>query len=1132
VRRRSAAVKPLLRRGQALRVDGPLHGVTELVDPGVAATLSAHRSVKTDLNDLKLGQGVIFDQLLELRAQVDDFTVGRRESELDDRDLTRLPLYVAASIEAAHAKGANVAPLLSWLLDADRVGSNIRLLVDDPPSWLSSGHLWAAVAFLAGALAENAAATSAFQRAAELLPTRRSELLARAALAAVRGDEFDHAQTLLARASMGASEADALFINVVDAAIRDDVDAVEERAPRALERTIPDPTLVRAWLGWAKAQRNDLDGAVSVFESGLDEGWSHAGFLSSYAEVLLRRSFGSTGSSRISDAQKALDLAVRSRDVRRGWGGNSVEPVLIACQAAFSLERYSELVTLGSHTEGDATELEAGHPEIRQMVAVARLIEGGQAPEPSSPFEQAWFLGLSLSRDSATRDQAITQFERAASLASSEAELDRAQRSLANVGHVTIPRLDEVRERDPDHAEVLLAIAETNAGSLESAVSRLRPLVGRDRLAVLQLSETYVRQDRVNDAAVLLRQGGERFGEPRLMLEAARLYLKLHNVDDSELCLSLALSLIPSPSSLRREARWLGVEIAVERRDASRLEAAASLAIADGVDDPSIRWVRAEALTKLHRLREAWSEIRRNPPLVPDTEDRARFFMQLLMRREPSRLDLLAGVLDRFRDSHDVHAIGVSLFFAVDAPEPRDADAVAAMQAHVARYVEMYPESPIFRSVDVNVDDPDVFREQMRQMLNPDPERDRHQRRLIEQAISGQLPIGFVASLFGRTYLDVLLSGTAVGFACIPADAVVVEQEVDIASQHVDRAVVIDISSLVTLSFCPELWPTIVASFSSVSIPDAAFVEIDDSILRKAPAGSFQWDYEHDTWTIQEVSPEQLESLRQQRDRLRAWTSELPVVTTGRLADVPGFEELAIDNNWPAGLATAAARSSALLCDDVALAALARSIGVPAFGSFALTVALARTGRLNSTNLDRLLRALFQAQADDLPLTPAQLAGLARSLSWPPGPSLHPMSRPHYWRDQDAAHAAFTMTIQGLGANSDTASNALYAASVGVIRTVAVGSPLPLIAGLFVAAAVGIEATPPDVPPLIAAVRRACSNYDLVDPFGACVRALLEVARTEDDAATSARTVTTLFSGMEPEDRARAAAIVLGLPDA
>ena len=278
-----------------------------------------------------------------------------------------------------------------------------------------------------------------------------------------------------------------------------------------------------------------------------------------------------------------------------------------------------------------------------------------------------------------------------------------------------------------------------------------------------------------------------------------------------------------------------------------------------------------------------------------------------------------------------------------------------------------------------------------------------------------------------------------------------------------------------------------------------------------------------------EFSPEQLEAIRLQRDRLRVWASELPVVPTGTLSDIQGLDPIQVENTWAAGLATAHGRSCALLCDDVALAAIARSIGVPAFGSFALAIALARTGRLPDSAVDRLINELFAAQADDLPLTPAQLAGLAESVGWPLAATLHPMSRPHYWRDPQAAYAAFVTTIEGLGSGTEAAANALYVAGLGVIRAVAAGSPVALITGLFVAATLRVQAEPADAVTLVSAVRAACNYYELDDPFEACVRAVLDVVGAAEGPATAAQFVTTLFSAMEPQDRALATAIVLGV---
>ena len=71
----------------------------------------------------------------------------------------------------------------------------------------------------------------------------------------------------------------------------------------------------------------------------------------------------------------------------------------------------------------------------------------------------------------------------------------------------------------------------------------------------------------------------------------------------------------------------------------------------------------------------------------------------------------MVEVMDRSRESHDVLATGLSLFFAFDATDPRDQTAVAAMQAHASHFVSTYPESPVMRSMEATVDDPEKLRE-------------------------------------------------------------------------------------------------------------------------------------------------------------------------------------------------------------------------------------------------------------------------------------------------------------------------------------------------------------------------------------------------------------------------------------
>ena len=300
---------------------------------------------------------------------------------------------------------------------------------------------------------------------------------------------------------------------------------------------------------------------------------------------------------------------------------------------------------LGSQSEGEATEEEAADPEVRQLLALAKPIQGGEAPAPKQRLRTGvvpravivaeQFLTSRARRSTNSSSRHISPQTRASSIVPSGA--------WRTSDIPLLPRLDEVRERDADYAEVLRAIAETNADQLKAAAVRLRPLVGRSRLAVLQLSETYVRQGKPEDAAELLRTGGQRFSDVCLLLESARPLLKLERTAEAEQSVILALSLAPAPSPLRGEARWIEVEIAAKGGDPAAVEAAASTAISEGEDDPSIRWVRAEVLLTFIALTTLGARFVR--PLRSRLTPRAvRLFRQLLMRREPSRLELMAQV--------------------------------------------------------------------------------------------------------------------------------------------------------------------------------------------------------------------------------------------------------------------------------------------------------------------------------------------------------------------------------------------------------------------------------------------------------------------------------------------------------
>jgi hypothetical protein len=586
-------------------------------------------------------------------------------------------------------------------------------------------------------------------------------------------------------------------------------------------------------------------------------------------------------------------------------------------------------------------------------------------------------------------------------------------------------------------------------------------------------------------------------------------------------------------SAIRKEARWLAIEIAAKRDDAIEVEVACALAIAEGDLREPIRWARVTALERLRRPADALAEALTDPPLAPPNESRAILLLRVFAQLPRPPLDQIVAILDAFADAHDVHAMGLSIFLGARDGDAFDAEVVAAMNRHLGRYTTMYPESSFLRKANLDFSDVDALREQMRSIIVPDSDRDREVRQLAERVAVGELPLGLVAALLDRPYLDLAVQGTAIGFPSIPVALDELDQEIRMATAHLDTAVVVDLSSLVSTSLVPELWPNALASFSSVSIPESLLSEIDRQSQRKSTWGWFGWDHNNDRLTVTEVGAEQASAITSQIAAIRSVANELRAVPSESLAALPALAGETIDDElfslpWTAALATAGTRSAALLCDDVAVSRLARSIGIPAFGSFALAVALARSGRLMTASLEDIVRSLLVSQADDLPLGPGQMAAMLQSAGWPMAPSIHPMTRPQYWQDFPAACLAFVTTIEGLGSSIDPAAHALYGACMGLTRTSDPTTTLISLGALFALAVTKTQADPQGVSTLIAATRSGALARELADPFDYCVRALTDLCDKYSDKDKTSAIVLSSLSDCSPQDRSRATTILLG----
>jgi len=311
-----------------------------------------------------------------------------------------------------------------------------------------------------------------------------------------------------------------------------------------------------------------------------------------------------------------------------------------------------------------------------------------------------------------------------------------------------------------------------------------------------------------------------------------------------------------------------------------------------------------------------------------------------------------------------------------------------------------------------------------------------------------------------------------------------------------------------------------------MKIAGRAYAEIVDAVFRKMPSGMLRWNHEEDRPHLVDISESELDAVRQRREVICAWADQLEVVNgepTGELARVADMDA---QHSWLAGLGAAQAAQTALLCDDPALAALARSVGVDAFGSYALFVALVQENRLDPAELSDILGEMFDACVVDLPLTPSQMCGLAQQRGWPRAASIRTLGRSAFWRDVGEALEAFQVFLRSIP-DRDIGPEALFAAIVGLCRAVVAGSPDFAIASLFVAAIFTTEAEPLEVAKMVDAARQACETEGRDDPFENCVRLMIKAFEQFQHPSVVSQGVAALLAELDPADRARASELLL-----
>lgn len=857
------------------------------------------------------------------------------------------------------------------------------------------------------------------------------------------------------------------------------------------------------------------------------------------AEHLIARAVLGGTSDMLGDLARAQALAVRARDDRRRWRGESAEAVAIACQAATMAEDYRAALAHGRHgDDGAATAAEAADVRVRAHVGLASIALGLVDPAPDliglPEFDQARLQAL---LDRAQGGNPEPAWRRALAAAENDQQRATALAGLAATGTVDLPGLQDFEVAYPGPGAFVRATVDIARGDAAAAVRRLRAAEGDSPQAALLLAQAQENVGRIQIAAETLTEAARRFSDPSLGLAAVRVHLRLGAHDDAERTAVALLATVPHDWSGRAELLSLAAHGAAGRGD---LETAVELAhTACQVDpyDTDRRWALVRLRLATGQLEQAAAALRAHPDrLQSNTREQARTWLAVLHEAGTAReADLAATDLwQQFPDDEELLASVVALV-TVGVPSESTEVTSAATDAESTHetaphpvaesYLRRFPNGGI-RAVKIDDDDDvDTMLDKLSEHVRVDRQASRARRELHGRLARQELPLGVLASVARRPYTTLLLSH---GFGVLPGTSPdPAEHDLSVADAHaaLDGPALLDASALLTLAALPQ--PSarlLIAALSRHEVLDETLADIRRA-RRDAKMRSdltIVWDDVHQKAAAQQTPQVELDRQRRLADQLHGVAQK-----ARRRTAAPADPRMGSDQHspwWPT-VHTAASNQRPLWADDSALRLLARGEGTTAFSTAALLDALLRAGRLDHTDHTHARLELIRSRTST-PADPDVLHELATEEDWAPQVAALTMFAPAAWANPHQAHRTFARAVARIAAaRPDSLPDWLYLAVHGVGYAYNTQSAVAAeLAATLLATALHVGAAQPtQAARLLAAARAALQEtaHDPDHPGDPLPRAvaLLHEAYSAALAGTATPYLLALFSATSDADR-------------
>ncbi|ROQ04776.1 MULTISPECIES: DUF4365 domain-containing protein [unclassified Curtobacterium] len=980
-------------------------------------------------------------------------------------DLKKLPPVAAHRLRDAEQYDRRSAERLTRLLSTtDNPAAICRSLADQPPHWLTAhaAPLWAAIA----GYAEEHGLWDDARRALERIGTGSDREAADRANIRLATLEMDNSPKRVVRIldRLAAAAADGVWARILRLWAEDPehgeraFDAVDLTTPEALENI--HILAMRAEFAYRGGNVND---AVRYANDALRRAPFSSPTMRMLAQFLLARS--RTVHAERSDVAQAIDALQAAVDQRRSWRGSTAGYLdLLARLYGLNGRNDAVLRLCCLPPVGQAHPEEASRPEVAQMAMAAATNLGRRDLRPA-------IIGAVDDRDAARRIEVT--FEPAPHGSDQYAAYWVEQLEAAVRGGEIAQAFDIVQELAWAGQNHTLALQPfVDAGQIEATLveivgadadavagkpggrAHLRRLA-RERLeAASNLVILHQREGKLAELCSVARAAAVQFDTVELVDLEVKALLHLSRIDDAATVASGALQtgrVVPEvrPTLHRALAQRAATKGQWGAAEAHYLDSRAEQPVL-AVEDA---WNLVLVRLRLYRYDRA-AQLIDEEHLEPATDYQAELWLSARMASEWQPADARTAI--RAAEAHSDQQIAATLTSNVvtrvdlsdsgwDEVEPGAAsswrDRFVALVTQHATSTEGAPLRPV----------PNLSEELA--AATEQAQQDQERRRLVQRTLRRGAPIGIVADAEREPYSAYYDRTPLPGYPVGAGDDDTHQTEVTVARDALDEAVVVDASALI-IGHRLERWAELRSLFSSAfvtpSVVHDLFASANNRRLDAHNDGVLAYD--HRTGGMVRI-----DNTEAQRAKCRSDASLYAGMV--HALDVDSREltttlKLPTDDPapWSDALLLAAQRNAPLWSDDAGQRALARQLGIAAFGTDAVLKAAAEAQLFpTTTNHDQLDRdnrlALISLGATGIALSREEFNELGEAEAWSGTTAAPQMSRTAWWLATKKPFQWLQQALTGAAAHHEPEALARWelCASEGLATVTIGGNTSPVV---------------------------------------------------------------------------------------